>query len=276
MRRGKSILRTATAVVIGAVASVFTCTTNVAAQQTTVTTPFQQNGSSFYEGIGTQWGASGPGWFFQFGGPPVRPPFAAGDPNGGAAFGGGFRNGNTSGYFRLFADQGSSTTSGGSSPSVTIPNGGYGFLSDAVQRPFVFGVVPVVGDAESPLVERLSRLQQERAAGITSPKSQSVDEGDLVIGDASAERASGGTGGGMRGGPSTAERGDLSVAEIRERKRLEEFAQQKVLDDLVAKADQLVRDGKPGVARTYLKMAERKAFTDDQRLAIAKRLEMLK
>ncbi|ADB18584.1 hypothetical protein Psta_3930 [Pirellula staleyi DSM 6068] len=248
------------------------------AQQTTVTAPLQGNSSGFYEGIGTQWGISGKGWFFQFGGPPVQPPFAAGDPNGGANFGGGFRSGGMSGFFRLYADQGSSRSSSSAAPSVTIPNGGQGFFSDTVQRPFVMGLVPVVGDAESPLHEKLSRLQSERSAASPMPQpheDEVATKEDLILKRSETVAASE-SGGGAAAGRSTAERGDVSVAEIREQKRRAEEARLVEIRELVAKADTLVSEGKTSVARSYLKMAERKAASEEERVAIAKRLAELK
>src|SRR5688500_18618584 len=120
-----------------------------AAQQVNLDAPFNTVGHSFYEQVGVRWGLSGRNWFFNFGGPGpgagVVPPFGGFDPNAGANFGVGFRGNGVNGFLNITAGQGSTTTFGSASPSVTVMNGQTGFFADTQQRPFVTGLVPVVG-----------------------------------------------------------------------------------------------------------------------------------
>src|SRR5262245_12837964 len=137
-------------------------------QQVNVGTPFNAAGSSFFEQIGVGWGIRGNGWFANFPGPAPAPPFGGFDPNAGANFG--FAGPN--GFLNFTAGQGANTTFTGQAPSVTVMNGATGFFSDTVQRPFVTGLIPVVGGfpvapplgpvsspGPSVLDERLQRLQ---------------------------------------------------------------------------------------------------------------------
>jgi hypothetical protein len=131
------------------------------AQQVVIATPHPTASSSFYEQIGVQWGVRGKGWFFNFGGPPPVPQFGGFDPNAGASFGFGGRNG----FFNITAGQGASTTFGSQTPMITLPNGGFAVFNDQINRPFVTSVVPVLGGEPpvfpSVLAERLHRLQTE-------------------------------------------------------------------------------------------------------------------
>ena len=145
------------------------------AQQVTVGTPFNTAGSSYYEQFGVQWGLRGNGWFARFGGP-VAPPFGGFDPNAGASFGFGGRNG----FLNFSAAQGSSTTFGSQTPILTLPNGGTGFIADQSMRPFVTGIIPVVGDGppvvpfRSVLDERLSRLSASQHVDQSAGSQQRV------------------------------------------------------------------------------------------------------
>jgi hypothetical protein len=234
---------------------------SVHAQQTTVAAPHPVASHSFYEQFGTRWGLHGNGWFFQFGGP-VAPPFGGFDPNAGATFG--FAGPN--GYFNLFAGQGSSTTLSGQTPMVTVMNGGTGAFYDQTLRPFVTGIVPVVGGPppafRSVLDERLSRLSAGETAGAATGESQP---------------ASGG-GPGAAKGPSSAERGELSVAEIRARKAAEDSAAGAAaaaeIESLLEKARTALAAGKPGVAKIHLQLAARRA-TGEQQAVIAKQIDEL-
>ena len=137
------------------------------AQQIGVSTPFQANSSSFFESFRTNFGFSLPAGtgagsrvvgylpggqvvpnvtFSQNGFNTAIPAFGGFDPNSGLT--GGFRRiGRNGGGFSLgfqFA-QGSNRTSVTTTPSITIPNGGFGTISDGAIVPFVTGVTPVVG-----------------------------------------------------------------------------------------------------------------------------------
>ncbi len=136
------------------------------AQQINVTTPANSSGSSFFESIGTNFGfrlpagtGSGsrvvgllPGGqvipnvtFSQNGFGSAIPAFGGFDPNAGLRFGFGSVGRGGGGFSLGFTlAQGSSRTSVSSAPSITIPNGGVGFITDGALRPFVTGVTPVV------------------------------------------------------------------------------------------------------------------------------------
>ncbi len=116
----------------------------VAGQQVTVSTPYNQVTDSFFEHTGTSWGVRGNDWFFQFGpGSPnnAAPPFGGFDPSAGATFGFGGRGGGFLGNF----SQGSRRSFASVTPSLTVPNGGFGTISDVSVSPFVMGYIPVVG-----------------------------------------------------------------------------------------------------------------------------------
>jgi hypothetical protein len=253
MQKSQLILLIAVLLVVSAIYS-------ARAQQVAVGGPHPTITSSFYEQVGVNWGIRGNGWFFQFGGPAV-PPFGGFDPNAGANFG--FAGPN--GFFNLTAGQGTNSTFVGQTPMVTVPNGGTGAFFDQTLRPFVTGVIPVVGGEppafNSVLQERLSRLEAGASTGGN--------------GQATPAAASGG---GNTKGPSSAERGELGVAEIKARKAAEDSADQAAaaaeIEALLEKARGAIAASKPGVAKIHLQMAARRA-TGDQREAILKQIEQL-
>ena len=232
------------------------------AQQTTIGTPHPTVGHSFYEHFGTSWGIRGNGWFFQFGGGGAVPPFGGFDPNAGANFG--FAGPN--GFLNISAGQGSSSTFSGQAPMVTVMNGGSGAFFDQTLRPFVMGITPVVGGQppvfHSVLQERLSRLEAGEATGTGS----------------SAGAAPAVAGGGAARGPSSAERGELSVAEIKARKAAGEQSADAAatgeIEALLENARGAIAAGKAGVAKIHLQMAARRA-TGEQQAAILKQIEEL-
>lgn len=243
------------------------------AQQVNLDAPFHSVGHSFYEQIGVRWGLRGNGWFFNFGGPGpgagVAPPFGGFDPNAGASFGFGGPNG----FFNITAGQGSSTTFGSASPSVTVMNGQTGYFADTMQRPFVTGLVPVVGSPivvppllppyappQSVLQERLHRLQ-------TEGPSPSATESPVPAANPGPAPAA-----------SSAERGDLSVAEIKARKAADKAGRDSALQEEIAvlleKAQGKIEAGQPSVAKVYLQMAARKA-SGEQQTEILRQIESL-
>ena len=214
-------------------------------QQAGVNVPLHSAGHSFYENIGVRWGVQGKGWFFNFGGPAPVPGFGGFDPNAQAKFGTSFGNG----FFQLTAGQGSSTSFSSQSPSVTVPNGGFGYFSDTTQRPFVAGLVPVVGsEPKSPVRERIERLQ----SGETLPK-KPAPNGEIARPSA-----------GYSGSPSSAERGDLSVAEIKARAAARASKERTELDALIEKGRTAEAAGKVVSARIYYEMASRRTTGDEQ------------
>jgi hypothetical protein len=152
------------------------------AQYSAITGGLNTGGSSYYENIGVNWGFSGQNFFFNNGGGAL-PPFGGHDPSADANFGFGGRGF----FFNLTAGQGSSTTTGSQSATIVVPNGYPGFLFDGRQRPFVTGIVPVVGagwamapDSPTPYIvrpldERLARLRAEQAMQAQNDRLQDND-----------------------------------------------------------------------------------------------------
>ena len=253
----------------------------VVAQQVQVSAPMTGVSDSFYERFGTSWGFSGGGRngraFFNFGGPnPGLPPFGGLDPNADARFGLGGRWGGGSAFFQGFAGQGSSRTIVSETPTIVIPNGGTGSIFSGVQRPFVTGVVPVVGRRNlSPLLDRIARLRSQPPAmsasrsSLADRRSAETDHGDLAdhndpaIGRASASGGGSTRQAGYQPDRSTAGRGDLSVAEIQRRRESEQQAKS---DERRAEVERLIergrgceQAGKLGAASIYYKRAARQA-----------------
>ena len=119
----------------------------VRSQQVTIATPHHSVSEGFFENMGTSWGMRGNNWFFSFGGSPTQsaPQFGGFDPSAGANFGVGFRHGGVNGFFNANWSQGWRQSFSTWTPSITLPNGGWGVVSDTSQSPFVIGHVPVVG-----------------------------------------------------------------------------------------------------------------------------------
>lgn len=107
--------------------------------------PFQSFGDSYYDASGVAWGVRGPGFFADFNGNAAVPPFGGFDPNAGARTGVGFRNGPWSGNLGLSLNQGGSRLSSSTTAGLTTTNGFPGSISSQTFRPFVTGVVPIVG-----------------------------------------------------------------------------------------------------------------------------------
>ena len=229
---------------IGAALLMLSGSTLAQAQYSQIETPFNSIGHSFYENIGVSWGLQGNGWFARFGGAGATPPFGGFDPASGGQIGGAFRGGGVSGFLNFTAGQGSDTFIGGRSASVVVPNGGMGFISDTIQRPFVLGIVPVVGaEPVSPVKQALSRLK----------------EGDTGRGEPSKRTAANPQSSNRNPQTSAADRGDLSVAEIRALQAAEDAEQAAAIEPLIARAQECEAEGKPGLARIYYRQASRNA-----------------
>lgn len=122
---------------------------SASAQQVVVSTPFQSINDSFYENIGMTWGwnrmrPDGSGFFFNGPGAAL-PPFGNHDPNSDGRFGFARTGRNGSGFFNFTFGQGNSRSITSTTPSVVVPNGYGGSISDTTQRPFVTGIIPVLG-----------------------------------------------------------------------------------------------------------------------------------
>lgn len=233
------------------------------AQYSFIETPFNSASHSFYENIGTAWGVQGRGWFFNFGGGGAGnpAPFGGFDPNAQANFGTGFRGNGFSGNFRLTAGQGSDSTLTSSTPGVMVPNGGMGFFSDVQQRPFVLGVVPVVGEPVSPLRWRLERMAE--LGNSPGGRATEADRPNDKIGRGSS-------------GTSSASRGDLSVAAIKAQQAAEDAAKAAEVAELLAKAQDFEAAGKTASAKVHYRRAALRATGKEQQEIAAKIKELEK
>jgi hypothetical protein len=228
---------------------------NVATAQYSFTqSPVTSSSHSFYENIGVSWALQGKGWFANFGGPGAGnpAPFGGFDPNAQATLGVGFRGQGFSGRFGLTAGQGSDSTFTSSSPSVTVPNGGMGFFSDVQQRPFVMGIIPIVGEGVSPVRWRLERMAEQG----NSPG----------VGGSDADRPN--ESGGGSSATSSAEKGDLSVSAIKAQQAAEEEAKAAEISELLQKAREYEAAGKTVSAKIqYRRAALRATGTQQQEIA---------
>lgn len=268
-------------------------------QQVQITTPYHSINDSFYENFGVGWrgidrmGPNG-GWFFN--GPRANsalPPFGGHDPSADSSFG--FRMGPVG--FNMLASQGSNRSHVMQAPTIVIPNGGSGYLFDGSVTPFVMGVVPVVGGGgaaisssmsvpmpiaapvtTSPLAERLERMrymermQASQAADMPPARpaanagqrgaepAAAADDAPLVLkqgrlidpaAEAPAAQAT-------RPG-STAERGDLSVQEIRQAHAAADAARSHEVLVLIELARGKEIEGKPDQAKIYYQQAATRA-----------------
>lgn len=235
--------------------------------QVVISTPHHNLSDSYFENIGVNWGANWRGGFFNFGGGGAAPPFGNFDPAAGARFGLGFRGGGGSGFFNLAAGQGSNRTFTSTTPSLTVMNGVAGSIANTIQRPFVTGIIPVVGQQQiSPLAERLRRLKYEQATG-----------GGSTAEPSPMTRPPSG-GGSLTPRDSTANRGDLSLAEIarrRDSRQQDEQNQQAAeIEALLQRAAGSRAAGKSNVAKIYYKRALKLA-KGEQRTRIARLIDEL-
>lgn len=286
----------------------------VAGQQVTVGTPMIGVQDSFYEHINLGWGMyqSNPhqSWFLNFGSPMgAVPPFGGYNPASELRFGFG-RSGPGSGFhFNMAASQGSNRTLTMTSPSVTMMNGVPGSIFSGSIRPFVTGLIPVVGDYPimvpyapypypygipysggypysgfvapnfaapvSPVMERLERLRHEpppvppRVTDDGRAEAEAADS--LVLGDEAASPAPMAS----SSHSSSAERGDISVAEIRRLQALEDEAKRLELRRLIQEAEAAERSGQLAVARVRYQQAATRA-TGEQRQFLLESVAKLK
>jgi hypothetical protein len=273
------------------------------AQQIQLTSPYQRISDSFYENFGIGWGVnrSGPGggWFFNTGpSSSAIPPFGGYDPAADAHFGFGGFGGGMGFNFGLSAGQGSTRTNSVVAPTLVIPNGGTGGLFSGSVTPFVTAVVPVVGGAPSvtsvmpavpmmpapqtsvsPLQERIERLQQQGTATPRAtpaergmPDAGRQDDAPLVLnggkaadGAPAATRTVSGA-----AADSSANHGDISVAEIRRQQAAEDAARQEEIAIRLEKARGYEEAGKPGLAKIYYQQAAARAEGEQKKKLLEK------
>ena len=146
-------------------------TASASAQYSTIGNRFNNTSNSFYENIGVGFGFSIPGGANTVGIGPngqrtpggairfqqnnvlgAQPQFGNFAPGANGQAGFAVRGGDAGFNLGLTFGQGSSSSITSQSPSVTVPNGGTGFVSDTTMQPFVIGVIPVVGGGGAPLI----------------------------------------------------------------------------------------------------------------------------
>jgi hypothetical protein len=254
------------------------------AQQIQLTSPFQTIHDSFYENFGfggINLGRSGPKGHWHFNTGPASstpPPFGGYDPAADARFG--MRFGGPLGMgFNLLGGQGSTRSQTVTAPTIVVPNGGSGSIFSGSVRPFVTGVIPVVGNAPfgpmppmlprssvSPVAARVAQLQQQQAAtqaaadaGLAPvPAAPAAIEAIAADAAIAAEAARPVT----RATASTANHGDLSVAEIRRQQAVEDAALLEEIQVRMEKARGCEEAGKLGLAKIYYQQAATRARGD--------------
>lgn len=151
--------------------------------------PFQTQGDSFYDATGVNWGVRGPGFFANFGGN-VAPPFGGFDPNSGSRTNFGFRNGPWSGSLGLSLNQGSSRSNVSTSASLTTTPGYPGSITSQTVRPFVTGVVPIVGGAPLGIVNPpVSSSGQQQLTDVRQQKLHGIEQRQRAQWDARQKQA---------------------------------------------------------------------------------------
>ncbi len=290
------------------------------AQMVNIKTPFITTSDSFYERNGVNFGFRLPGGgnvvglgpdgnptpngdlvFNQGGFNSAVPAFGGNDPNSNANFGFATKLGPFGLNFGFAAGQGSDRSIVSQTPSVTITNGQQGFISETSQRPFVTGLIPVVGGGivsmpripgytvpmappTSLLRQRLNEYQRQlQNGGVAALGNPALPAGGQLANPAqqvrqiaspeqrAAQRIS-------TAPASTASHGDLSVAEIKQNRALLEAAKanaaQQELNALIARADGAAAAGKHGAAKIYYRQALRRA-TGEQQSEIREKIRAL-
>jgi hypothetical protein len=245
----------------------------VVAQQATVGVGMHNVGDSFSENMGVGFGFRTPNASFTSGG--MVPPVGGLNANGGATMGFGVGGSGFNGFLNLAAAQGSSRSSSSSAMSITVPNGGTGFIADVTEQPFVTSFVPVVGgfvNSSMPqfgtsslapvggngtlLNERLARIRETgglklsanngTASGSQVAPAERMKPGEAAEKPASVERSS-------------AAQPIASIAEIRRQQAEEDRAIAKEVQSLLDQGHQAREAGKSKVARSYYQQAIRRA-----------------
>ncbi len=248
----------------------------VLSQDIQISTPFGRVSDSNYERVGVNWG-------FNFGGPSSQmfgsfnqgssssaiPPFGGYDPNADATFGFGSLNDNGSGFsLGIRMGKGNSRTMTSNSPSVVVPNGGFGSIFDGRLRPFVTGLIPVVGEPGDIVEPYYPPLQPPPAA---AKSWADAFDGDR---DTQTVQTSGTTSINYSNENSSALHGDLSVAEIRQQRAAALDSQKSEVEKLIADATAFELDGKYSRARSLYRKAVKRT-EGSQRYELQLKLESL-
>ena len=262
----------------------------VSAQQIGISTPFTTTSDSFYERMGVNFGFSLPGGqgpgsrivglmpngqftpngnlvFRQGGSVSALPPFGGYDPGANARFGFNYLN-RGGGGFSLGFDfgKGSNRSMTTTAPSLVVQNGQGGTFTDGVYRPFVTGVIPVVGNGQRPqpyFIDNAVTRAIQSGVDLTAPHPA----------DDTHEEAATPS---LRHPFSSARTGDISVTEIKAQKsrqqmlRDAEFAAQ--LEQVkIAEANEDYR-----VARIHLRKAIRLCKDASQKEGLKSHLQEIR
>ncbi len=278
----------------------------VTAQQVAISTPFNRVNESFFERIGIGFGfdinggrnvvglnplgnptANGRIPFRQNSVGAVAPAFGGFDANAAARTG--FRiqgSGFSADFLGVFA-QGSHRSIISDTPKIVIPNGGRGIISDTSQRPFVTGIIPIVG-SNGGIIYNVPRPYWPTGPAVSysyplhdtirryyANQEQLQKEGeaeyarDFALKRGAARRAAEAS-----ADVSSAAQGDLSVAEIRRQKTARDAAEaekkNQQLAILIERGRGAEEAGKIGVAKIYYRQAVAAATGDLKRRLIEK------
>ncbi len=270
------------------------CFEQSAGQNINVSTPFTSTSDSYYENIGVGFGFSIPGGR----GPGSRVvglspngqlmpnltfsrgigfgrPFGGFVPGAGGAFG--FRQvGNNGGGFALglnFA-KGSRRSIVSTTPSLTVQNGFGGSIYSGQIRPFVTGVVPIVGSNFATPVPNFNGRIYPAPMPIDNAVTRAINSGQLSLARNRAEEQPLTESASVDYGDaeSTAIHGDASVASLKAERIRRLAAQQKAIDDKIHEAEQLAEQQEFAMARTKYREALRLVKDDVIRKDILNRI----
>ena len=173
-------------------------------------------------------------------------------------------------------EQGSMRSLTTTSASVTTMNGAPGFISATTQRPFVLGLIPVVGDyggaaapiyGPGPLLPRYSpgpsvvqqRIAQMRQEGISFTPSRSAARGPGPKPSAAERKQDEFQDRLAAARDSSAGHAAQSIAEIRHRQQQQDEGRERKAAELYRKMREAQAAGKSEVARVYQRQFERES-----------------
>lgn len=186
---------------------------------------------------------------FQYGGNRAQPIFGGYSPNAGARLDFGRRGPNGGFSFGIDMAQGSTRTLSSIAPSLTVQNGFGGTLFHGQTRPFMTSMVPIVGGypRNGSMIYPNSNFQ---SSGLDNGVTRALNSGQLDLRPARREEAY------VPSGPvsysdknSSAMTGDLSVAEIKSRREMENQQRGLEINALILEAKKLEKVNRHAEAR---------------------------
>ena len=271
----------------------------LAQRSASVGTGLHTSSSSYFEQVGTNFGFSLPSQVPSGGGSAVVGLNAQGLPGanvgfngvgapavpilgnqqGGATFGYALQTPLGNFFFGLSASEGANSSLSSGAASLTLPNGGSGFIGAGSLQPFVTGEVPLVGDfsgfAQPPgsaLDERLQRILAgeipRMGPDLNPPAVHPATDRSAVL-----QFAPSGAGGCFvqyangdqfsrqltAAGASSAGQSSASIAEIRAAQKMADEAIEQSFRQKMQWGDEALAAGKPDVARVYYGQVARRA-----------------